>query len=64
MERNAHRLALHSPAREIVPDSAGRHFDFAQYWGRLSGYSHLLRFSHHATPTTSSTSNRQKVAKP
>jgi hypothetical protein len=30
MERNAHRLTLHSPAREILPRMGGRFIDFAQ----------------------------------
>lgn len=30
MERNAHRLTLHSPAREILPGMGRRFIDFAQ----------------------------------
>jgi hypothetical protein len=30
MERNAHRLTLHSPAREILPRMGRRFIDFAQ----------------------------------
>lgn len=30
MERNAHRLTLHSPAREILPRMGRQFIDFAQ----------------------------------
>ena len=30
MERNAHRLTLHSPAREILPGMGREFIDFAQ----------------------------------
>ncbi|QCT21537.1 hypothetical protein FEM41_18710 [Jejubacter calystegiae] len=32
MERNAHRLTLHSPAREIVPRSGTRFIDLDQVY--------------------------------
>lgn len=32
MERNAHRLTLHSPAREILPRSAVRFIDLDQVY--------------------------------
>ncbi len=31
MERNAHRLTLHSPAEVILPASSGQFIDMAQY---------------------------------
>lgn len=31
MERNAHRLTLHSPAREIMPEADNSNVDIAQY---------------------------------
>ena len=36
MERNAHRLTLHSPAREILPRMGRLFIDFAQIMRRFS----------------------------
>lgn len=69
MERNAHRLTLHSPAKLSLPVPRQRFIDIDQLYLPFSLFfmtfhSHLRRFNHQATPNTSSTNIRQKRLKP
>ena len=72
MERNAHRLTLHSPAEKSLPQHQRAYIDFGHFYLPFyplllitcSDYNHLRRFIHQATASTSATSKKQKVPKP
>ena len=69
MERNAHRLTLHSPAEKSLPHCRLTNIDFGQFQdaffnNNAFNHNHLRRLNHHATPSTSATSRKQNVPKP
>ncbi len=73
MERNAHRLTLHSPAgvillrlRTTFIDVDQLYFPFLrQFLDSMCFYhNHLRFFNHQATPSTSTTSSRQNAPNP
>lgn len=72
MERNAHRLTLHSPAEKSLPQPQRADIDFGHFYLLFcqyllitcSNHNHLRLFIHQATASTSATSKKQKVPKP